>query len=335
MWGKGRPHDARRRADRLCALMAGLAGALLASCATVPPEDISTRDAAAQAAPLFVLPYRVDYRGLPVAPVRVNDEGPFDFIVDVAATKSGVFERLRKRLDTPADSSSVQVFGIAGAATRPSVAVETIDLAGWRAGPLDVVALDDWPAAARTPDGVLGLDILDRFFLLVEPQSQTIAFYAPDTPLPERVRPWARALMTAETFGLTQTPLYLLTARIGLQRFPLLIDTGLEATIGNEALVHLLPTAPPTPAIRADARIVGSTEGETRSRRLFFFGLTTGDIRWRDDGMHIADARIFADLGYADRPFAIIGFDLLGGRPFAVDFRNRLFYAGPDPLDSG
>jgi len=304
---------------------AGCAFALY-GCAVTPPLPPLPEP------PLFSIPYRIDAGDRPIVEARVNGQGPYEFILDTGSTTSALFSLALKDLGGDLSwAQTAQVFGISGATVRPMTSVRSVTLAGAVETGLDrLVVLEEWEGPPAAPDGIIGLDVVSRYFMLVDPPTQTILFFAPDEPPVQRLRGWACAPMKAETFGKSASPLYLLEGRINRRKFPALIDSGLEITIGNEALLRSLPTIPPVPQTRTDTRITGATEGVARSFLLLFGAMAAGDIIWTDGELFIAEADLFADLGYADEPFALLGFDLLGSRAFAIDFRNLVFYAAPE-----
>lgn len=331
---KDRCKHIRRRPSPIAALCA----LALCGCAVAPPLP------PAPETPLFSIPYRVDAGARPVVDATVNGQGPYEFILDTGATTSAIFNRALEELGGEASwETPAQVFGISGTNARPMTAIDSLSLAGSiETGLSRLVVLEEWEGPPAAPDGIIGLDVIGRHFMLVDARTRTILFFKPDEAPTERLRGWASAAMKAETFGRSASPLYLLEGRINRRKFPALIDSGLEITVGNEALLRSLPTIPPVPQSRTDTHITGATEGIARSFLLLFGAMAAGDIVWTDGEMHIARADLFADLGYADEPFALFGFDLLGSRSFAMDFRNLIFYAAPEqpagaetPSDAG
>lgn len=309
----------------LAAILRALAVVLsclsLAACASTPPAP------GASEAPVFVLPFHLDENGRPVAEVTVDGRGPLDFILDTASTTTALFEHAVH--GTPDNTKRISVLGVGGVARRPAIRIRSLRLSSYEAGAIDAVVLDD--TIADHGDGVIGLDLLTRFFVLFDCDRNEVLFFDPQTPPRARLGGWLHTPMRAETFGLSSRPVFLIEGRVAGAPFPMLIDTGLEVTLGNEALMRRLPTVPRPPSRRAKTEIKGATVGETQSYIVFFATLSAGRIKWPNGSLYIAPAQLFVDLGYADDPFAAIGFDLLGKRPFAMDFANLIFYAPPLP----
>ncbi|MEQ8935899.1 MAG: retropepsin-like aspartic protease, partial [Amphiplicatus sp.] len=295
---------------RIPPLIASGCGVILAlcGCATAPTPPLGPEK------PLFSVPYRIDAGARPVIDVSINGQGPYEFILDTGSTTSALFTRALKNLGgEPSWAETAQVFGISGANARPMTTVRSVTLAGdVETGLESLVVLEEWEGPPAAPDGIIGLDALSKYFILVDAPAQTILFFPSDEPPVRRLIEWARAPMQAETFGKSVNAVYLLEGRIKGRTFPALIDSGLEITVGNEPLLRSLPTIPPAPQTRTNTRITGATEGIARSFLLLFGAMAAGDIVWTDGKLYIADADLFADLGYADRPFALLGFDLLG-----------------------
>src|SRR5690349_20565118 len=97
-----RPH---RRAVSL-----GLAGLGLAGAAEPPPPSPSPPSGIDEGALLATAP---DLAGRITVPVRVNGEGPFDFVVDTGANRTVIAGELAAELGLP-DDGPASIHGIVG-----------------------------------------------------------------------------------------------------------------------------------------------------------------------------------------------------------------------------
>ena len=58
-------------------------------------------------------PYRIDYHGRLATDVYVNGQGPFQFVIDTASSRSLIFERARQKLNlTQARPGRMRIYGI-------------------------------------------------------------------------------------------------------------------------------------------------------------------------------------------------------------------------------
>lgn len=302
---------------------------VLAGCAGAPAPR-----GGQDSSPLFVLPYALDPNRLPVVAVRIEGAGPFYFVIDTAATHSGMSEGLARSLGLFADATPpVRVLGIGGVEPRPTAQAAQFMLGPAIFDALKLVLLED-AEHKNAPAGVLGLDILARYRLVFDARAARIAFYDPAAPVADDVGTWPAARMRMETFGFSREPVFVIEARFGSTSFPALVDTGLEVSVANRALLDRLPTVPRQQRPQENAAVAGAVGDKVPGYRMFFAALSTGEISWRESSILVLDAAIFAELGYADRPFALLGYDILGQRSFAVDFENRLLRVAPESAPS-
>lgn len=298
-----------------------LAGANLSGCASMRESGAAPM---ASATPLATVPLTLGYNGRPVMPVMVNGEGPFDFILDTASTKTAIFANLARRLDLPASlKDSMRVFSLAEVSKRLVLSMSSIRLGPVELADHPVVLFDDWRAQGDTPQGLIGLDLLAGYVIVYDAGTSTLQFYeAGALPSPIKDERWAGAALTLDSFSLDNVALLRLDARIaGRRSFPLLLDTGAEVSLGNFALLDMLPIVG-----RDGAPIADMVDQETKTVELKFYNMTAGNVRWGYGSIYVADAVIFSSFGYEDHPIGLLGFDLLRRRSFAVDFDNGMFY---------
>lgn len=112
--------------------------------------------------PAFALPMRVVTTGggtLVFVPIRVNDRGPYEFVLDTGSSNSSVDRSLVRRLDLPRTGQEHRVQGVTGSGKVPIVRVRRWTLGGvpLRATSLAVVDL------GMNVSGLLGSDELRHF----------------------------------------------------------------------------------------------------------------------------------------------------------------------------
>lgn len=325
--------NARRRISDLAAAVLCCCGLLilLAGCAA---------GAGGGANPLFSAPISIDSEDRPVIDVVVGGEA-FKFVLDTASTRSALSRTALERLGAPlTPKASVRILGITGAATAPTAVLPRVTIGPEAFDDVRAVIIDEWLSESAQPDGIVGLDLLARYFIVVDPQRKAVDFHDGAASPPRFVSRWKRTSLDRIPFdenvreGLSGR-LYALQGRINLEKAPMLVDTGAAISIANRPFVDVVWVADPAYAGRArrpeNREAVGGAVGEDAAvDHLVIYGVAAGEIRWRADGIRVLDAPIFADLGYAAAPMAIIGWDILSQSPFAVDFARNTLYAAPD-----
>jgi hypothetical protein len=130
--------------------------------------------------PLAALPYQLEPGGRIVVDVRVNNQGPFRFAIDTAATGSFAFSRMTDALALETiPGVTATVYGAVATGTFPVVQVDRLEIGGevWEDAPL--TALPGRTNATSTLDGILGADFLRRYSVGFSVRTNTATLYRP------------------------------------------------------------------------------------------------------------------------------------------------------------
>ena len=298
--------------QELRALAVGTAAAV-AGCASVLDPDGA----------LTVLPYRIDDDGRILVEAMVDDQGPFVFALDTAATISLVFDRLRNELaleTVPGERVAVQ--GAVASGEFPVLTVRRIQVGdeAWLAP--RIVSLPAGSDASLGLDGILGADFLRRYAIGFSTEDGALRLF-PTTLVQERsYRGWASVPLTPIEVG-QSSGLYLLDVNIANQTIPTLFDLGAGLNLLNTAAASLLGLE--EAALAPNTALSGAFGRVPIRARIDTDLIETAGIRWRDEVFFVVDAEIFATLDYADKPLGIAGSGLFNQRDFVIDFaRSRL-----------
>jgi predicted aspartyl protease len=308
----------------LRAVALGLAGLLILAGAS-----------ARAAVPLAASPLRFDYGGWLTVAVTVNGEGPFDFIVDTGATQSIIFDTLQARLALPAAGTPPQrVLGISSIGEYPTFRVREIALGAARLTDVVTVVLPNWAPGAREPQGVLGLDFLQRHFIVFDRRKREMRLYAAREPGEATGRGWHSAGLTRRNFTLARSALYTVDGRANGSLARYIVDLGATGTIVNKANfnriagVSVIVDVGPGDA-RTGSRIMDALRNSSRQEGFIMKRFRIGGARWTDEQFTIYDAPIFEELGVLNEPYGLLGADLFFNRSFALDFRGGRIFIGP------
>ena len=322
-----------RQTVMLAAIPAALAGlSCLAADAALPVAG--PRPAVSLVAEI---PYRIDYQGWLTVDATVNGEGPYDFIVDSGATITSAFQNLadRQAFALAERRRPIRILGLTSTRALPAYELGDIEIGGVRLDDHVGVVLPDWTPPNRPPQGVLGLDLLTRYSVHIDADRNAIRFYPPDAAI-EKPQRWTRTDMRPIRVDEDASPLYQIYVRVGTSRIPCIIDLGATGTVFN------------TPALRSmlgGLRINGTREqgfttgtrlndifdNKDTARAIRISRLKIGQTLWRNKIFIVYDAEIFKELGFDNKPFCLIGADLLAGRSFIFDFSGESLYIGPEP----
>jgi predicted aspartyl protease len=299
------------------------AGLLAASAAFVPVTWARAQESKLEApdepdAPPTVLQAQESQQDHLLAPVTVNGQGPFHFLLDTGANTSCVSQRLIDRLELPSGPPT-RVHTVVGARMRPSVLLDTL-----RVGARDRrrVRTPTLPIQGAEVDGVLGVDWLKGQRLSLDFRKNVIEIAKSQTDSSSE-----GVVVVAARRRLGQ--LTIVDADLGGERISAMIDSGAHISMCNEPLRRMVLGQQrnrgglrPTETIRME-----TLAGEPFQGELFYLPfLRLGGLHLGNVPVAFADMHIFDIWGLRDQPALVLGLDLLkqfGG--VALDFgRSRV-----------
>jgi predicted aspartyl protease len=266
-----------------------------------------------------------DRRGRIVAPVFVNGEGPFRFIVDTGANRSVLSPGLAQRLGLTAYGEG-PVHTIHGQTIAPMVAVNSLTY-GELSLPSDQMPLLGGAVLAGE-QGLLGVDGLRDRRLRMDFEHDCIEIVPSRSAGP--LRGWAR-LDGEIRFG------HLLMVRGSVRGFPVnvLIDTGSDTTLANRALSEALRARMRNPIRGPDDFNRAYTAGEpiVLDASMLLPRLQLGELDMANVVAYVGDFHVFSLWGLENEPTLLVGMDVIShARAIAIDYgRNAVYFR----LDGG
>ena len=283
-----------------------LLGTLLSGQAAPPAEPIPS--------PETVIDTLGDRADRMTVPVSIGGKGPFRFVVDTGAERTVIARELASQLDLGA-GRRIRVHSMTEVSTIDTVLIPQLEVGG-----RDVLQIHA-PAFARRnlgAEGMLGVDSL---------KSQRVSFdfdrnqmtVSPSAKREERWAADAIVITGRSRFG----HLVLVDAALDGQKVWVIIDTGSQVTVGNEALRRKL-LAKKRLGTPSPLELVSVTGGSIVAQQSIARRIRLGDITITGLPVAFADVHPFRKLDLMDRPALLLGMDALRvfGR-VSVDFANR------------
>lgn len=264
---------------------------------------------------IYVARTEPDRIGRIMAPVLVNGQGPFAFIVDTGASRSVIAPRIVERLGlVPDPGHQLSLTGITGSQVVPSILVDSLQAGDLRLERqrLPVIA----PSVFANADGILGVEGLRGLCLYVSFVHQSINITRNGCPVSSRS--WARARAQLRFGGLV-----IVKGRVGGHRVSAVIDTGAERSLGNLELLRVLDfeTAADDPRVAAD--VLGATPDRVPGRVLPVPSIYIGDFQVDELSVTFGDLEVFRLWGLQDEPAIVLGMDVLGNADaLIIDYRR-------------
>jgi len=279
--------------------------------------------AAETAGPVYAVPTTFDRAGRVLAPVMVNGQGPYRFILDTGANRAVLAPKVAAALGlVPSLDSSIGVHGVTGSAVLPAVEVERL-----QAGKLLLATNSLMPvlpeAVLANADGILGVQGLR--------QSRIDIDFRADRVTIERAagRPAGEGLLTVPV-TLRHGGLLIADARVGKVRVRVIIDTGAERTLGNAALREALGLTPTGGKEFAVTTVFGATPEVGEGTSLIAPTIYLGAAELMGLEVTFADLHVFRIWGLDKQPALLLGMDLLGTlQRLVIDYRRREVHLQP------
>jgi predicted aspartyl protease len=130
-----------------------------------------------------------------VVPIRLNGEGPFNFVVDTGATFTCVDQELAERLKLPDKAGTIGFgAGLGGAGALRVVEIDAVEVGSARATNLTaaVIDLENIKGAGLDVHGLLGLNFLQSYRVTFDFERKVLELKQPGGPLPRAVAAEAR-----------------------------------------------------------------------------------------------------------------------------------------------
>ena len=260
-----------------------------------------------------------DLAGRVTAPVRINGQGPFNFVVDTGANRTVITSELAARLALP-DAGPADIHGVAGIEPAQTATIETLEVDAVVSRNIRAPTISRGRLGA---DGLLGVDVLRNRrvtidFLnnqfLIEPSRS-----GSDDPSPVKMKEVATGGERAANYRRVVVParyrfgqLIIVGADVAGRPVTAFLDSGSQSTVGNNALRRLVLGTDPDPRTRRYNVPVLSATGQTSAGELAVMPLL------KIGGLSIAGLyTVFSDLHVFDiwdlqrKPSLLIGIDAM------------------------
>jgi predicted aspartyl protease len=256
---------------------------------------------------------RTDTTDRMTVPVTVGGTGPFRFLVDTGADRTAISSAMAARLGLDT-SEQASLHTVTGMSTVKTATVSNLKLSQKDLRIVDAPILD---AANMGADGILGTDSLrsqrvvfdfDKNLMTIVPSEERVASEDGTIVVSGKLRNGRLIVTNAVADGNVIT---------------VVLDTGAEVSIGNEALRRRLSRA----GVVASTGAVGleSVTGEIlQGEYTFVKRLEVGDVNLANLAVVFADAHTFTRLGLDKRPALLLGMNALRAfKKVSIDFANR------------
>jgi predicted aspartyl protease len=295
----------------ICALL-GLLVLMVPASAALPTEQ----------------PYRITEDGRLVTDVYINGQGPFSLLIDTASSSTLILEHVRKMLNlAPSQPGHLTVYGINDVADALPVKPDSLSIAGEEIKGLTLAVLPE--SGANEADGVLGLDVLARYFVVLDRGAMRLKLLAPGPASAKPYEDWAQVQLTARALKKFPISFWYLSTRFNEHRFTALFDLGAGITMMNWGAAEELGLHKSAFSRLAPDELQDVLGKRSPAVRLLNLEVYLPGKTWNRQLAIVADAPVFDYFDLDGRPAVIMGPGLLRNTSLAIDFADGKLYLGP------
>ncbi|EJL37713.1 putative aspartyl protease [Caulobacter sp. AP07] len=247
--------------------------------------------------------------------VRINDQGPYPFLVDTGANASVISSELAATLGLPV-GAPVNLHGIAGVELVGTVTAATVGVGRRVRRDLTLSVL---PGRFIQAPGILGLDWLGSQGLILD--------FARNQMRLGSISPMTDEMTVSVPIKARRNGLHLIEASVAGASVLAFLDTGSTTTVGNAALMAQAIRLRSVTTDWADIELQSLT-GQTITGRLAALRtVSLGKVTLGNVPVVFGPIHTFAYWGLVDRPAILIGMDILNAfESVALDFNRGQVY---------
>lgn len=258
--------------------------------------------------------FKQDDYGRMTVPVSVAGKGPYRFLVDTGADRTSVSTAMAAQLRLK-PGRAAKLHTITGTSSVQTASVPDMQLSKDRVRSFDAALLE---AGNMGADGILGVDSLRSQRVVFDFKKKLISI----VPSAQRVHRDEKDAIVVRG-QLKRGHLIITRATVEGQQTVIVLDTGAEMTIGNEALRRKLEARR---KLRNPQRIemISVTGNKLVGDAYFIRQVEIGGMTMRNLGIFFADAQTFHTLGLQDKPAVLLGMNAI--RAFdrvSIDFESK------------
>lgn len=259
----------------------------------------------------------------------INGKGPYKMVLDTGCSRTTLLKHTATELGiSPASGGLISVYSIAAESISPPFVLGEIEFSGMAIKDLTVVVIDD-PADYRgpVPDGIVGVDILERYAIVFDATSHRLKLFPRAEGVPSPYSRWRHTLLTPTALRDANANFWFIDAEYNGVRAKTLFDLGMGTSLVTWSLAEAIVPRARMPR-KEDDRVRDALGKGLAAFRIEDLTIGVAGHYWINTTVLVADAPVFQKLGVARQPIGVIGAGILDENSFAVDFKNQRLYIG-------
>lgn len=274
----------------------------------IPPIDKTTQTQDVR--------FKTDLDDRMTVPVKLSGSGPYRFLVDTGADRTAISRELAGKLGLESGDHA-SLHSIAGVSTVSTATVPDLELTR---KPVKIVDAPLLASANMGADGILGVDSLRSQRVLFNFEDKTMSI------VPSMVPDFREEPGTIVVRGTRRNGRLVLTdATANGRSLTVVVDTGSEVSIGNDALRDQLVGRNLVNGLQK-VDIQSVTGDIISGDYMFVRELDIGGVTLKNLAIVFADAHTFKQLRLDRKPALLLGMNAIRAfKKVSIDFANRKF----------
>jgi predicted aspartyl protease len=249
-------------------------------------------------------------------PVRLSGSGPYRFLVDTGADRTAISRELVALLRLP-NGGGAELHSVTGVSTVKTAMLHNLTFTRTPQSSVDAAVLESANIGA---DGIVGVDVLRSQRVQFDFEKQTMSIMPSKAP-DFRDEPGTIVVEARRKNG----RLIVTDAVANGQSLTLVLDTGSQVSIGNQALRERLIGRNLINGMQT-VELESVTGERITGDYMFVRSLTIGGIDLNNLAVVFADAHTFKQLGLEKRPALLLGMNAIRAfKKVSIDFANHKF----------
>jgi predicted aspartyl protease len=232
-------------------------------------------------------------------PVSIAGKGPYRFLVDTGAERTVIARELAHRLQL-SPGNRAMLHTMSGSGEVATVIIPKLDLSAQSVRQIHAPSLAALNIGAV---GMLGIDSLQQQRVVFDFGKKTMSI-TPSARLEQRWDPETVVVTARSRYG----RLVLVDAQAEGEKLLVILDSGSQVTVGNEALRNRL-IAKKKMGDTYPVELVSVTGGVTSADLTAVGQVAIGGMTIRDLPVAFADVHPFRQLKLTDQPAILLGMD--------------------------
>ena len=282
---------------------------------------VASQAAVAQA---LTLPLELDANGHLRVPVTFENGESYDFILDTAASRTGITQSLVAALGLKPimDGEKAVVHGTTGQRKIDMYAPMTVKVGGVIAYETpSLPALGHLNIQGKPFYGILGSDFFEQYVVEIDAIGGRLVLSTGSGKDLAGDGDFAAVSIRRHPGGV-----WMLDTMIGGVKITAFLDTGARHSVLNPATAEALGIDLPQTFENGSQKIHGASGHDAQGIALKLEAVKAGDRTWKNPRVTVADIHIFKALRLSDEPAMILGSDLLYDGRLIVDYGARTVY---------